>query len=67
MSDEDDLYDDTEDADDDFELDDELGLEAEDGKKMKEEKVDPKKIASRRRLDDYLEQRRLEKELDDLW
>jgi len=63
MSDEDDLYNDTEDADVDLELD----LEADDSKQIKQEKVDPKKIASRRRLDDYLEQRRLEKELEELW
>ncbi len=67
MSDEDDLYDDTEDANEDLELDENIELDASDDIPVKEEKVDPKKIASRRRIDDYLEQRRLEKELEDLW
>ena len=64
MSDEDD-YDG---EDDDFELDDELDLELKDGANSTHEKVDPKKIDARRRLDDILEKRRLEKELnDDIW
>ncbi len=67
MSDEDDLHDDAEDTNEELEFNENIELDANDGIRVKEEKVDPKKIASRRRLDDYLEQRRLEKELEDLW
>lgn len=64
MSDEDDVYDG---SDDDFELDDELVLEMDDAADNPQDRLDPKQIDSRRKLNDLLEQRRLEKEINDLW